>query len=58
MVVFDGQQLLLLCGKPAELLEALTLRAVPVSTRVVGNFPQPAAVTLVEVTAEGRGAAT
>ena len=58
MVVFDGQQVPLLRGEPAELLKALTLRAVPISARIVGDLPKSTAVAFVEVTAEGRGAAT
>ncbi len=58
MMVFDGKQVLLLRSEPANLLKTLTLRTVPISTRVVGDLPEPAAVTLVEVTAEVRGAAT
>jgi hypothetical protein len=58
VVVLDGKKMLLLRGEPAELLEALTLRTVPISTRIVGDLPKPAAITFVEVTAEGRGAAT
>jgi hypothetical protein len=58
VVVLDRQQMLLLCGEPAKLLKSLTLRAVPISTRIVGDLPMPAPVTLVKVTAEGRGATT
>jgi len=58
MVVLDRQQMLLLCGEPADLLKALTLRTVPISTRIVGDLTKPTPVTLVQMTAESRGAAT
>jgi len=58
MVVLDRQQMLLLRSEPAKLLKALTLRTVPIPARIVGDLTKPAPVTLVEVTAEGRGAAT
>jgi hypothetical protein len=48
---------LLLSFEPTELLGALAFGAVPVSAGVVGNLAVIAAVALVDMTAEGRGAA-
>jgi hypothetical protein len=49
--------MLLLSFEPAKLLATLTLGAMPVPAGVVGNLAVTAAVALVDVTAEGRGAA-
>ena len=57
VVVLDGQEMLLLSLKPAELPAALALGAMPIPARVVGDLAVIAAVALVEVTAERRGAA-
>jgi hypothetical protein len=48
--------MLLLRFEPAELLAALTLGAMPVPAGVVGDLAVIAAVALLDVTAEGRGA--
>ncbi len=57
VVVLDGQQMLLLSFEPAELLAALAFGTVPVPAGVVGDLAVITAVALVDVTAEGRGAA-
>jgi hypothetical protein len=49
--------MLLLGLEPAELLAALALGTVPVSTGVVSNLAVITAIALLDVTAKGRGAA-
>ena len=57
MVVFDGQEVLLLSLEPSSLIQALAFWAVPIPTRVVRELLVSAAITLVEMAAQGSGAA-
>jgi hypothetical protein len=57
VVVLGGQQRALLALDPAHLVESLALGAMSVATGVMGDLAVATAVTLVEVTAEGRCAA-
>jgi hypothetical protein len=57
VVVLDRQQMLLLSFEPAALIAALAPGTVSVPAGVVGDLAVIAAVALVDVTAEGRGAA-
>jgi len=56
VVVLDRQQMLLLSFDPAALMASLAFGTVSVPAGVVGDLAVIAAVALVDVTAEGRGA--
>jgi hypothetical protein len=57
MVVFDGQQVLLLSLEPSSLIQALAFGAMAIPARVVGDLLVSTAIALLDMASQGGGAA-